>query len=142
MSLVKSSKCRTFCKNLEWQNWGTINKNLQTICLRERMFICQICTSDTKEFHFHKRDFYWLIRNFEYSWKRTFTSDSTHEWWRERNVSESTVGYRRWYIYERSLSWLGTDAWIKTDGVKLVYGVKPPFLVKWCGHLIMFFLNV
>ena len=24
-------------------------------------------TSDTKEFHFHKRDFDWLIRNFEYS---------------------------------------------------------------------------
>ena len=22
---------------------------------------------DTKEFHFHKRDFDWLIRNFEYS---------------------------------------------------------------------------
>ena len=26
-----------------------------------------IFTSDTKEFHFHKRDFDWLIRNFEYS---------------------------------------------------------------------------
>ena len=25
-----------------------------------------IFTSDTKEFHFHKRDFNWLIRNFEY----------------------------------------------------------------------------
>ena len=53
-------------------------------------------TSDTKEFHFHKRDFDWLIRNFEYSWKRMFTSDLTHGWWRARNVSESTVGYRRW----------------------------------------------
>ena len=54
-----------------------------------------IFTSDTKEFHFHKRDFDWLIRNFEYSWKRMFTSDLTHGWWRARNVSESTVGYRR-----------------------------------------------
>jgi hypothetical protein len=60
------------------------------------MFICQIFTSDTKEFHFHKRDFDWLIRNFEYSWKRILTSDLTHGWCRERNVSESTVGYRRW----------------------------------------------
>ena len=59
------------------------------------MFICQIFTSDTKEFHFHKRDFDWLIRNFEYSWKRMLRSDLTHGWWRERNVSESTVGYRR-----------------------------------------------
>ena len=25
-----------------------------------------IFTSDTKEFHFHKRDFDWLVRNFEY----------------------------------------------------------------------------
>ena len=25
-----------------------------------------------------------------------FTSDLTRGWWRERNVSESTVGYRRW----------------------------------------------
>ena len=99
-------------------------------------------TSDTKEFHFHKRDFDWLIRNFEYSWTRMFTSDLTHGWWRERNVSESNVGYRRWYMYECSLSWLGTDASIKADEVKLVYGVKPPLLVKWCGHLIMFFLNV
>ena len=39
---------------------------------------CQIFTSDTKEFHFHKRDFDWLIRNFEYSRKRMFTSDLTH----------------------------------------------------------------
>jgi hypothetical protein len=30
--------------------------------LTERFF-----TSDTKEFHFHKLDFDWLIRNFEYS---------------------------------------------------------------------------
>ena len=35
--------------------------------LGERMFICHIFTSDTKEFHFHKSDFDWLIRNFEYS---------------------------------------------------------------------------
>jgi hypothetical protein len=33
-------------------------------------------------------------------------------------------------MYECSLSWLGTDASIKADGVKLVYGVKPPLLVK------------
>jgi hypothetical protein len=32
-----------------------------------------IFTSDTKEFHFHKRDFDWLIRNFEHSWKRMQT---------------------------------------------------------------------
>ena len=32
-----------------------------------------------------------------YSWVRMFTSDLTHGWWRERNVSESTVGYRRWH---------------------------------------------
>jgi hypothetical protein len=43
---------------------------------------------------------------------------------------ESTVGYRRLHMYECSLSWLGTDASIKADGVKLVYGVKPPLLVK------------
>jgi hypothetical protein len=34
------------------------------------------------------------------------------------------------FMYECSLSWLGTDASIKADGVKLVYGVKPPLLVK------------
>jgi hypothetical protein len=80
--------------NYSWVRMFT--SDLTPICLREMMFICQIFTSDTKEFHFHKRDFDWLIRNFEYSWKRMFTSDLTHGWWRERNVPESTVGYRQW----------------------------------------------
>jgi hypothetical protein len=33
----------------------------------ERIGINDGFTSDTKQFHFHKRDFDWLIRNFEYS---------------------------------------------------------------------------
>jgi hypothetical protein len=41
-----------------------------------------------------------MRRLMNYSWVRMFTSDLTHGWWRERNVSESTVGYRRCiYIY-------------------------------------------
>jgi hypothetical protein len=37
-----------------------------------------------------------MRRLMNYSWVRMFTSDLTHGWWWERNVSESTVGYRRW----------------------------------------------
>jgi hypothetical protein len=42
-------------------------RDFQQESIGKRVFICQIFTSDTKEFHFHKRDFDWLIRNFEYS---------------------------------------------------------------------------
>ena len=30
---------------------------------------------------------------------RMFTNDLTHGWWRESSVSESTVGYRRWWSH-------------------------------------------
>ena len=43
---------------------GDFQQESVDACLRERMFICQIFTSDTKEFPFHKRDFDWLARNF------------------------------------------------------------------------------
>jgi hypothetical protein len=33
-------------------------------------------------------------------------------------------------ILDRSLSWLGTSTSIKSGGVKLFYGPKPPLLVK------------
>jgi hypothetical protein len=36
----------------------------------------------------------WLVESHLKFRVRMFTSDLTHGWWRERNVSESTVGYR------------------------------------------------
>jgi hypothetical protein len=38
-----------------------------------------------------------MRRLMNYSWVWMFTSDLTHGWWREGNLSESTVGYRRWH---------------------------------------------
>ena len=45
-----------------------------------------------------------MRRLMNYSWVRMFTSNLTHGWWRERNVSESTVGYRRWPCINRTLN--------------------------------------
>ena len=46
-----------------------------------------------------------MRRLMNYSWVRMFTSDLTHGWWRESNVSESTVGYRRWLILYLDKTW-------------------------------------
>ena len=45
-----------------------------------------------------------MRRLMNYSWVRMFTSNLSHGWWRERNVSESTVGYRRWPCINRTLN--------------------------------------
>ena len=57
-------------------------------------------------------------------------------------VERDQINTHSTQVHDRSLSCLGTSISIKSGGLNKFYRVKPPLLVKWCGHARIFHMWV